>query len=356
MKIVQVITELRSAGAERIVLELTKGLVKRGHEVHVISLLPTSYESNIVCELQKINIPIYSLRLKKYTLWRIFGLRKLLKKIAPDIVHSHLIHANLTARLNSFAKDYKLINTVHIAEKRRGKWWHFFADRLTFRLCDAMTVVSHAVQKFHSSKIGIKPEDLPVIYNGVDNITPLANKKINELKKEWGISHCTKIIGSVGRLNAQKGYDLLLSKLDELSRRVPESETWAIVIIGEGEERKNLQGYLCEKIKIVLPGFRSDAARCIAMFDLFCMPSRYEGFGLVLVEAMCHGVPILANSVDSLPELLENYTNGRVVDFTSRMVACDILQQINLPRTQPYNPFTLEKMIEDYLLQYKAGL
>ena len=124
-----------------------------------------------------------------------------------------------------------------------------------------------------------------MIYNGSDRVAPASAEQLRQLKKEWGLEPCRKIIGSVGRLDWQKGYDLLFGVLPELSRRIPRNESVGIVVIGDGPEREKLAAQVrgmeeqCPNLKICLPGYRKDAASLIAMFDLFVMPSRYEGYG-----------------------------------------------------------------------------
>ena len=353
MKIVQVITELRPAGAERIVLELSRGLQQLHHHVTVISLLKIPEDSVIVQELRSLNIEVLSLNLNKFCLWRIFKLHSILRKIQPHVVHAHLIHANIVARLNAWRRKYILINSVHIAEKRKGKKWHFTCDRLTLRHCDCMTTVSQAVQNFHAKKLGVPPSYFPVIYNGIHIPPPLSNGEITDLKRQWKIEHCSKLIGSIGRLDFQKGYDMLFDLLPQLSSQVPHGEYWAIVILGEGKQRNILQKYPSfANIEVRLPGFREDAARCIGAFDLFVMPSRYEGFGLALVEAMSHGVPILASDVDSLPELLQGYESGSAIDFNSVDTVERIVRQLYTQPTTPCRKFTLQKMIVQYIDLY----
>lgn len=353
MRIVQVTTELRPAGAERIVLELSRGLQQSHHDVTVISLLKIPENSVIVQELRSLNIEVLSLNMNKLCLWRIFQLRSILHKIQPHIVHAHLIHANIVTRLNAWRRKYLLVNSVHIAEKRAGKQWHFACDRLTLHSCDCMTAVSQAVQNFHAKKLGISPTRLPVIYNGIHIPPSISNDEIANLKKQWQVEHCTKIIGSIGRLDFQKGYDILFDLLPQLSSHIPHGESWAIVILGEGKKRETLQKYpQLANIELRLPGFREDAARCIGAFDLFVMPSRYEGFGLALVEAMTHGLPILTSNADSLPELLQGYESGRAIDFTRADAAQKIIQQLLVAPTTPCRKFTLPKMISQYIDLY----
>ena len=248
-----------------------------------------------------------------------------------------------------------LVNTVHIAERRSSKNWHFKLDRWTFSDRLIQTCVSKAVAQFHSAKIAVKEEQLAVVHNGLSFSGSLSEKEYALLRQQWGVSECSKVLGSVGRLNSQKGYYELLNELDKISALVPAGEQWGLVLIGEGEERQKLEELLLQcpsNVKVVLPGFRKDAASCIGAFDCFLMPSIYEGFGLTLIEAMSHGVPVVCTDVDSLPELMASYGNGICVPF-DKFVAC-IPDALKSGSVSAVFPFSGEKMTEEYLTIYRA--
>jgi glycosyltransferase involved in cell wall biosynthesis len=359
MRILQVITELRPGGAERVVADLSAGLVARGHEVRVTALKPLPAASPILTDLAVANVPVSSLNLTAVAPWRLWRLRRALAAWQPDVVHAHLVHANLCSRLASPAppRPWRLVNTVHICERRPGKQWHFLADRWTYGRCDVQTAVSQAVRDFHAARIRVRPACLPVIYNGIRPPGMLTPEQVLDLRREWGVADCATVLGAVGRLDWQKGFDLLLRLLPDLGRIMPEGERWGLVVLGEGTERaalENLASRSPPAIKVVLPGFRRDAAACIGAFDLFVMPSRYEGFGLTLAEAMCHGVPILASPVDSLPELLAGYPNGRLADFAAPDDAAiaAVLDLIRHDARTPACRFSLDAMVDAYCALY----
>ncbi|MFA7231911.1 MAG: glycosyltransferase [Victivallaceae bacterium] len=363
MKIVQIITELRPGGAERVLVELCAGLIKRGHEVIVIALRPLPEDSVIIHDLKDLGVTILGLGLRKLQPWRIFTLRRLLSDINPDIVHSHLIHANLATRLSGFKRKYQLVNTVHTMEIRRTKKWYFTLDKLTLPLCDCQTAVSEAARNFHCQKLDILAERMPVIYNGIVAPKHLSQKETTALRTEWGMEKCSAVIGSVGRLGHEKGFDLLMKALPEISSHVPAGEIWGMVIIGEGTERENLERLAAkapENIRLALPGFRKDAARCIGAFDLFVMPSRYEGFGLVLIEAMAHGIPVLVSNIGPLRELIKAYQGGHFFDFNSGNtleLGKQVYQLVTAVHLRnPDLSFTSDKMVEDYLKLYERLL
>lgn len=474
MRIAQITTELRPAGAERIVQTLACGLAAAGHEVAVVSLRPLPPASFVLDQLRRANVAVHSLELTKATPWRALRLRPLLRRLRPDLVHAHLIHANLLSRLARLP-GVPLVNTVHIAERRPGKWWHLLLDRWTLRRCHVQTAVSHAVATFLAERLGRPAQSFPVVYNGIEPPAPCSPAEVAAWRQEWGVADNAVIIGSVGRLDWQKGYDRLLDVLVELDRMVPEirnskssfakassfafratedktenrseirngdesisgqdepgfiqglrrgtqdsqdnhrtpsealglgapspssaspapsgssrptpgsspaaspdpaergagshaGSPWAVVIIGEGPERARLERQAkaldLRNLVVRMPGFRADADRAMGAFDLFVMPSRYEGFGLTLIEAMSHGLPIVASDADSLPELLVGYKPGAIVSFAAgqeQAVAATILKAIADPRPEPASAspcapggrFAAGRMTADYLRLYE---
>ena len=378
MHIIQIITELKPAGAERILANLSICLKEKGCDVTVISLKTLPENRAIVDELFSFNIPILSLNLTKLKPWKMLKLNKLISKISHEprttnhqsfstqnlklktniIIHSHLMHANLICRLNKkMGGKFKLLNTIHIAEKRKNRSWYFMLDKLAINQSDHINAVSKAARNYHSSKLNIDHGKISIVYNGIKTPKQLNKDEIVHLKKEWGMNECSKIIGSVGRLDWQKGYDIFLKLLPKLSKNIPKDETWGVVILGEGYQRNLLEKFAGKapgNIKVTLPGYRKDASDCISAFDLFVMPSRYEGFGLTLIEAVSQGVPIVASNEDSLPELMYNYVNGICVsnDDQTEIIKL-ILKYINKSRIAPSNNFTIEKMTEEYLKIYK---
>lgn len=361
MRILQIITELRPAGAEKVVMLLARGLQANGHELHIISLkpLPEPPFNEIVHNLQESGIPVYSLDLTRTFPWAALTLRRFIQVISPDIIHSHLFHPNLLTRISCRPAGCRLINTIHVADRRPGRWWQFLIDRLTRRQKVRFTAVSKAVAQFYAAKTGTKETNISVIYNGIQTPSPLAEHQKLALRREWDLVNCQRVIGSAGRLAHQKGYDRLLELLPQMGERIPTGERWGIIILGEGPERPTLEKLASaapDNLQVRLPGFRYDAAQCIQAFDLFVMPSRYEGFGLSLAEAMASGIPVVAANVDSLPELCEQYPAAKCISFADTAVAIDTLVStpISPPNHKFTNPFPVNAMVDQYLKLYES--
>ncbi len=357
MRVLEVITSLAPGGAEILLSNLSCGLKQRGHEVKAVSLRPLPEKSFVLDRLTENGISVASLNITKLTPWRFLHLRRIIQEFEPDVIHSHLFHANITSRLAlKKSSNIPLVNTVHTMELRPGRQWYFTLDRLTCGKCDIQTAVSKSARDFHAARIGVLPESMPVVYNGLilpQEMTPAERKMI---RQEWGVDECDYVIGSVGRFCHEKGYDILLKMLSALGRTIPVGKKMGLVLLGDGElmgQLRLLAEAAPENIKVVMPGMQPAAPWLCGAFDLFLMPSRLEGFGLALVEAMQHGVPVLVNNIPPLVELLEYYDAGKAVDFTSgsedELCREIIIMADHKPIDPPVLPFTIGKMVDGYL-------
>ena len=321
MKILQVITELGAGGAEKVITVLAAEYIKRGHSVSVISLMGPPEHSPIPEKLRAAGADITYLNMDKSNpVAGLIHLRRAIRNMQPDCVHSHLIHPNILCRIAMMGLPIPLVNTIHISERRKGKKIFFLLDRLTFRLADASTAVSKASAQFHCDVCGLKAGSIRTIYNGVDPVAMPSAERVTAFRSEMQLDQYAKVIGSIGRLNWQKGYDLLIGRIEALDRKIPAGERWLLLILGDGQERAGLQAMIdrlqLKNMDIRLGGFFPDAASLMSQFDVFVMPSRYEGYGLALAEAMTLGLPVVSADIDSLPELCAMYQGAyRLVDM-----------------------------------------
>ena len=365
LKILFVITSLGPGGAEAVVAELARELVKSGHTPFVVSLSRPPANDMIGRRLAECGVDVRYLNGSKTDLFLLFKLRRVIKSVSPDVVHSHLIHPNLLCRLAISGTGIPLVNTIHIAERRRGKWWYFLLDRLTYFLADAVTAVSCAAAAYHAERCGMDVKDIRVIYNAVEAVPEAEKTLLDDLRTQWRLEGADKVIGSIGRLDRQKGYDLLLSRLGVLSRLIPPGRKWVFLIIGDGAEMENLRAQAAslrfENISFRFPGFRTDAKVVMALFDVFVMPSRYEGYGLALAEAMTLGLPVVCSSADSLPELCRLYSGDSfIVDMDSDTEGDDLAMKLlaasECSHSAPCVVCTNSEMTLEYLKLYEELL
>jgi glycosyltransferase involved in cell wall biosynthesis/O-antigen/teichoic acid export membrane protein len=296
-------TELLPAGAERVILELATRLDPRRYQVVVASLRsPGGDDGDVARALVAAGIAVVPLRLQgKLDLRGAWRLMALVRRLRPHVLHAHLFHANLAARLlGRLAGARRVVSTVHVVE-RRALPLRFALERLTARLDDRTVCVSRAVATFARARLGVTPGRLRVVENGVDLSRYAAGGDRASARAALGLPEGGLVVGAVGRLDPQKGLDLLVRAFARL--RGPAT----LALAGAGPEEARLRALVASlglDERVVLLGRRQDVPRVLAALDVFCMPSRWEGFGLALVEAMAAGLPVVASAVDSLPEVL----------------------------------------------------
>lgn len=367
MKILLIITGLFPGGAEKIVLEQVRNLIGMGHDCTVVSLQksPPEAERTIADALEKTGAKVIFAGVDFRHPFRVFSLRKILREEKPHIVHSHLMHGNLAGRLAVLWSGIPLINTIHIAEKRTAFKVRllFLLDRLTFRYCDACTAVSAASARYHEKRCSLPEGSIRVILNGSDPVRQASAEELQKFRRQYGLDSVQKIIGSLGRLDFQKGYDIFLKTVPEIHDLIPEGERWGILLMGDGPERKKLEGIIaeyapqCPKLHFVLTGYLPEGRTLLGLPDLFVMPSRYEGFGLTLTEALSCGTPCLCSEADSLPELCAIFPeNTLCAAFVPGKMKQIYKKALALPRTEGKLLRDCRTMTEEYLALYREKL
>lgn len=325
MKILYVITGLGGGGAEKVVAGLADEMSKLGHQVKIAYL-----KGEIVVKPQSDRIELVYLGLEslKQAKLAYSNYKKLLDQFEPDVVHAHMVHANIFARISrKFRPIMKLICTAH--NSNEGGKLRMLAYRLTNGLSDLNTNVSkEATQAFLEMQAFDK--SAITIYNGIDL------NKFNRIKvdKNYLINGCDysslKMILAVGRFNQQKDYPNLLNAIQLLKTQT--SQKFKVLIAGDGEERNKLESMIREldlEKDIVLLGRRDDIPELMVKANVFVLPSAYEGFGLVVAEAMACQTYVVATDCGGVKEVMGD-TGILVQPKNSLDLAQALMRAINL--------------------------
>lgn len=317
MKILLITTKASIGGAQVFVLNLARIWQERGFEVAVVAgagdFLPR--------ELESAGIKFYnffSLKRDNSLLsgWRfIIALRRFLKHHPFDVVHFNSSNAlfgvislwGLRPKPRSIFTVHGLSVLDHNYQVSAGRRWlyHYFF-KFFLRLVDRVVFVSRFNKEVALADGLIKQGE--VIGNGLDEeaIGFLSRSEAQDfLRRKTGLDlDHVYLVGSIGRLSYAKNYDWLIRVWPKI---LDANKAVRLVIFGSGEEEKTLRR-LIESMNLIGRVFiiSSDkAARYLKAFDLFLLPSRYEGFPLTLVEAMLAGLPVLASRVGGNAEILE---------------------------------------------------
>ncbi len=238
-----------------------------------------------------------------------------------DIVHTHTSKAGLLGRFAA-----KLARTPHVVHTPHGHvFFGYFGllktkifillEKLAARLADKIiTLTSREKQDYISYRIAGE-EKFVVIHSGIElnKYQKLSPAEQAKLKEETGLPSNSFVVGTVGRLVPVKNPELLIRASQPLFTQYPNTY---FVFIGDGPLKKDLISAANEiggEKNIVFLGWRDDAHRVLSIFDVFCLPSLNEGMGRVLVEAMAHGVPIVASDAGGIPDLIIHQKNGFLV-------------------------------------------
>ena len=249
MKILYLITGLGLGGAEKVVADLADQMHELGHNVKIAYLTgdvlvkPASSDVEIIA-LHLNSAKDFLLASKKY--------QKLIKRFRPDVVHSHMVHANLFARLNrALCPVPKLICTAH--NSNEGGKARMLAYRLTNRLSDINTNVSQEATDSLIRKGAFKKSNVMTVHNGIDL------SKFEKVSSSQALDQNVINLISVGRFNDQKDYPNLINAFAEIKKNI--TTNIRLTIVGDGELRAQIEAMIKQldlDNDIVLLGRRSD--------------------------------------------------------------------------------------------------
>jgi glycosyltransferase involved in cell wall biosynthesis len=298
-------------GAENHLLILLPALVRMGVDVELIVLLrrsgPILNEAFTRLNEAGVKISIYPVAKKRgsfslglNTLKRFIPLYGALKSRNHRIIHLHLDFWSfpMAARL---AGCSQVVMSIHNDEQ----WFARFPDRQWLQWLDSgitrYIAISERVRNYYLKVVGIDSQKIDRIYYGLEMDGARADK--STLRIQYEIPADRHVTGFVGRLVYQKNVELLI----EAAGFFPNEH---FVIVGEGSLRDKLHRMAKDLSNVQFLGYQPNGRELISCFDLFCLPSRFEGLGLVLVEAMRHGTPILASQAGAIPEILDDGKYG----------------------------------------------
>ena len=315
VKVAHIITDLDLGGAETMLLKILRNFKDYGYEHLVICL---KIESAILRQqIEREGYRVYVLNFKVHNaVVQFFRLIAVLKKERPYIAHTYLFHADFLGRIAAKISKVPVVISSLRNENIGGAVRESLL-RITDFLVDKVTAVSQRVADAHLSKNLTKKDKLEVIYNGVEveemvDIDPLVTKR--ELGIEDGF-----LLLTVANLEKKKGYNYLFEALKILKDK---DYRFTLLSIGGGRERQTLESMIDSsrlKDRVKLLGKREDIASFFATADIFVLPSVWEGMPNALLEAMSHGLPVIATRVGGVSEIVTDNETGLLVDARDSM-------------------------------------
>lgn len=314
LEVMVVINGLGTGGAERSIAELAPLLRDRGIELSFVC----SYtrEVGVESDLLSQGFQVNHLRRKSF-LGRVGELRAVIRSREPDLVHTTLIESDILGRLAATGSGIPVVSSLVNTSYDPVRLEDPNINRLSFevvRLIDGFTA-RHMAAGFHAlteavaedavKALGISRDQITVIGRGRDmsrlgSVTPERRRKA---RAALGLNETHQVVLAVGRQEFQKGHSLLV----ELAAEMRSNDRLKIVIAGRpGSQSSDIERSIRDQgldKAILLLGHRSDLPDLLVAADVFAFPSRYEGFGGSLLEAMALGVAVVASDLPVLHEV-----------------------------------------------------
>lgn len=300
MKILHIITSLRTGGAERLLVDLLPRLQRQGHQVEL--LLFDGTRTPFYEQLEQKGIVIHALGKgfrNMYNPLHIFRLRKFLRR-PFDIVHTHNTSCQLFTALAYQSPTHVLVTTEHNTSNRRRAWkWYRGIDRWMYGKYRHIICVSNEAKENLAKALDDARlfQRMHVVPNGIDLQRFFEALPNDTFRNRYGSKY---IIIMVGAFRKQKDQPTLIRAMQLLP------DDYRLWLAGDGECRADCEELASElglNNRIVFLGNRSDIPSLLATTDVTVLSSHYEGMPLSAIEGMCSGKPFIASDVDGLREI-----------------------------------------------------
>jgi glycosyltransferase involved in cell wall biosynthesis len=331
-------------GSERHLLTLLPALARLGHEVHFVGLDDPAgdaepfYRELAAADIHAVRLP--APRDLDPKLLR--DLRRELRRLRAELVHTHLVHADVYGALAAAGTDAVLVSTKHNDDRFRTGPFRF-VERALARRAQRVIAITEALRRFTVEQVGLPAEKVEVVHYGLDS-----------LPEPWGadpdlgLPASARVLLCVSRLAPQKGVDVAAAALPLIRERHPEA---VLVVLGEGPERARLVAD-----GLYLPGRVGDVAAWYERAEIVVHPARWEGFGLALLEAMLAARPVVASSVSSVPEIVVHGQTGLLVPPDDARALADAVVELlsDRERAADYGRAGLERARAEFSVERMA--
>lgn len=365
LRVAHVIQNLNYGGMERLLADLVRCADPTVFESHVVVL---QYTGRFAQGLERYGRIHQCPPLPRWSLLWPGPLIRLLRSIAPDVVHSHSgvwYKATLAARR---AGVRRVLHTEH-GLRARDSWMSRTVERRAARRTDVVVAVSDALAAILAGPI-VPPEKVRVVPNGVDTDLHQPGADGAPLRAALGIPPGAPVIGSIGRLEPVKAYDVMLAAFADLRRAWPRDRpTPVLVLAGDGSERGRLTGLAAQLglgDAVHFLGWRDDVAALHGASALFTLSSLSEGTSVSLLEAMSAGVCPVVTAVGGNPAVLGDPLRHRLVPARDPLALArawsaaladpaGLAVDARAARQRVLDAFSLRAMVARYAALYRGG-
>jgi L-malate glycosyltransferase len=309
-KILVLIKGLGLGGAERLIVDSLPFLNREQFDYEFAYLLP--WKDFLVPTITKAGFPVHCLGMQKTWHFPLMQrrLQNLIRERSYDLIHADLPVTGILARLMGRRFGIPVLYTEHNLQERYHPLTRR-ANALTFGWNDCVLAVSEEVAaSINRFDLGSKTK-VKILLNGVpvEQVRAEAGN-LNGLREEFGIPANHLVVGTVAVFRRQKR---LQDWLEVASQVTKQQQNVTFLLVGHGPEEAMLRAKMRElriEDRVVMPGFRPDGRRVMALMDIFLMTSEFEGLPMALLEALVLAKPVVATAVGGIPEVVKNGDEG----------------------------------------------
>ncbi len=308
-------------GPNNVIIPIVSKLPKPKYQSTVFSLYPPPVNRSPELILRSCGVSFRSFNMNSFLDVRILiPLIHALRTLRPDILHCHLVRANIYGRIAAKLAGVPVVICAHhgiedymLSRNSRDRLVRFF-ERITERYVTCHVGVSETMRLAAIENLGIGSDKIVAIPNGVDlKRYGVGDLDRSSVRRELGLDPNAIVIGSVGNLNRTKNFKLLVHIAELIAKN---HQNVQFIIFGDGEERNELESMVVElglRGSFIFHGYSADIPRSLTALDIFTLTSHSEGFGLAVAEAMAAGLPCVTFDVGALGELIVDGQSGFLI-------------------------------------------
>jgi len=320
INLLHIVNGFAIGGGELKLLELVKNLVEKRADKYTVTVCSVGQGGTLQPEFERLGIKVFVIEKKhKFDISQIFKVCRIIKQEQIDLVQTTLFYADvigaLAAKLTGVDAVISWDTVSHPPDSHETRLRHKLSYQLCMRFVKRIVAVSEGVKKYLIEDRKIASKKIVIIHYGIDlSLFKSRNGFLDKRKRsELGLPDHKIVIGTVARLEIQKGHRYLIAAAPEIINKF---SNVVFVFAGDGTLRQELETQVNElglQENFRFLGFRKDVKELLFAFDVFVLPSLFEGLPNVILEAMASGRPIVATAVDGTPELIEHNETGLLV-------------------------------------------
>ena len=370
MKALQVLAGGAWGGGSVVVLSIVKAMIARGDEVWVVALDAETDRHFREAGATPVAIPGWRRSLSPMDIVPLWHLFQLCRRERFDLVATHTSKGGMLGRIAA-----RLAGVPNIVHYVHGFGFHQFTPWLVKQVyvafeklgacCEDLMITVGEEHRRIAMELGIeKGERIRTILNGID-VSRFQGVDRSLARREFGFGDDEIILGSVGRLATQKGFEYMIDAMPAILAAHPRAR---LVLSGEGELETALRHRARElgvPNQVTFLGFRRDVPALLAAFDVFVHPSLWEGLSISLMEAMVAGCPIVCSRIPGNVEMVRQPETGRfaepAVPESLATEVCAVLSDFQSARAMGLRAqqegiarFSVERMVDENIAAYDS--